>query len=251
MPSRRHAAGVAVLIPESDSLDRCRQVYRGEAEAYDALISAEDCEGRLLPALEAIAPLEGRTVLDVGAGTGRLARLVAPFCARVVAAEREPHMLSVAKRHLESMGATHATCVAADARALPLPGGAFDVVTAGWVFGHFTFWTHAEWRENAGAAIAEMRRVARPGGTLVIFETMGTAVTEPAPPAAGLAAYYAWLESDMGFAHRVIATDFRFESVEAAADACGFFFGEPYAKRVRESDWARVPEWTGMWWRRA
>jgi len=239
-----------VLIPESDTLDRCRQVYRGEAEAYDALITAEDCEGRLLPALEEVAPLEGRSALDVGAGTGRLARLMAPRCARVVATEREPHMLGVAKRHLEAMGAAHAACVAADARALPLPDGAFDVVTAGWVFGHFTFWTRERWRENAGEAIGEMRRVTRPGGTLVVFETMGTAVTEPAPPAPGLATYYDWLEHSMGFEHRVIPTDFRFASVDAAARACGFFFGAPYERLVRENGWARVPEWTGMWWRK-
>ena len=240
-----------MLIPESDSLDRCRRVYRGEAEAYDRLVAAEDCEGRLLPALEAVAPLEGRAVLDVGAGTGRLSRLAAPRCARLVAAEREPHMLGVAKRHLEAMGLAHAACVAADARALPLADGGFDVVTAGWVFGHFTFWTHDRWRENAGRAIDEMRRVARPDGTLVIFETMGTAVSAPAPPAAGLADYYAWLEHEMGFTRRLIRTDFRFESVRAAADACGFFFGEPYARIVRENGWAQVPEWTGMWWRPA
>jgi ubiquinone/menaquinone biosynthesis C-methylase UbiE len=240
-----------MLIPESESLDRCHEVYRGEAEAYDRLISAEDCEGRLLPALMDIAPLEGRSVLDVGAGTGRLARLVAPHCARLVAAEREPHMLARARGHLETMGAANASCAVADARALPLLGAAFDVVTAGWVFGHFTFWTHDAWRENATRAIVEMQRVTRMGGTLVIFETMGTAVTEPAPPAPGLAAYYAWLEGEMGFERRLIQTDFEFESVEASAETCGFFFGQPYAELIRANRWARVPEWTGMWWRQA
>jgi hypothetical protein len=96
-----------------------------------------------------------------------------------------------------------------------------------------------------------MRRVARPDGALVIFETMGTAVAEPAPPTAGLAEYYAWLEREIGFERRLIRTDFAFESVDAAAEACGFFFGEPYARLIREKRWARVPEWTGMWWRRS
>lgn len=239
-----------MLIPESESFDRCRQVYRSEAAAYDALVAAEDCEGRLLPALESVAALEGRAVLDVGAGTGRLARLIAPRCARLIAAEREPHMLGVAQRHLAAIGAAHAACVAADARDLPLADGVFDLVTAGWVFGHFTFWTHDAWREHTARAIDEMRRVARPDGALVIFETMGTAVTEPAPPAGGLADYYAWLERERGFERRLIQTDFAFASVDAAAEACGFFFGEPYERLIREKRWARVPEWTGMWWRR-
>lgn len=239
-----------MLIPESDSLDRCRQVYRGEADAYDALIAAEDCDRNLLPALREIAPLEGREVLDVGAGTGRIARLAATHCRRVVAAEREPHMLRVAQRHLESQRAPHA-CTVADARALPFADRSFDVVTAGWVFGHFTFWTRDAWRANAGQAIDEVTRVARPGGMLVIFETMGTAVAAPAPPAAGLAAYYRWLEDDLGFARRTIATDFRFESVDAAASTCGFFFGDAYADTIRAHGWSRVPEWTGLWSKRA
>jgi ubiquinone/menaquinone biosynthesis C-methylase UbiE len=240
-----------LLIPESDSLDRCRQVYAGDAEAYDRLIAAEDCEGRLLPALESVAPLLGRSVLDVGAGTGRLARLVAPRCGALAVSERELAMLRVARRHLGAMPGRAAACVVADARALPLAAASFDVITAGWVFGHFTFWTHGAWRENARRAIEEMRRVARADATLVIFETMGTAVAAPAPPAAGLAAYYTWLERDMGFERRVIQTDFRFENVDAAAAACGFFFGEPYADLIRANGWARVPEWTGMWWRKA
>ena len=240
-----------MLIPEGETFDRCRRVYRGEAEAYDALVEVEDCEGRLLPAIESVAPLAGRAVLDVGAGTGRVSRLVAPHCARLVAAEIEPHMLRVARRRLAGMGAAHASCVAADARGLPFADSTFDVVTAGWVFGHFTFWAREAWRANAARAIGEMRRVARPGGALILFETMGTAALEPAPPAPELAAYYAWLEDTMGFERQLLRTDFRFESVDAAAEACGFFFGESYGRLVREKRWARVPEWTGMWWRGA
>jgi hypothetical protein len=40
-------------------------------------------------------------------------------------------------------------------------------------------------------------------------------------------------------------------SVEASAETCGFFFGQPYAELIRANRWARVPEWTGMWWRQA
>jgi ubiquinone/menaquinone biosynthesis C-methylase UbiE len=159
-------------------------------------------------------------------------------------------MLGMARRHLSDMKASHATCVVADARRLPLGDGAFDLVTAGWVFGHFTFWNADTWLENASLAVGEMRRVTRPGGALVIFETMGTGVTEPGPPAAGLESYYRWLENEMGFERRLIPTDYRFESVDAAQKACGFFFGEPYAELVRANGWSRVPEWTGMWWRR-
>ncbi|HEY4718334.1 MAG TPA: hypothetical protein VIH14_04915, partial [Anaerolineales bacterium] len=96
-------------------------------------------------------------------------------------------------------------------------------------------------------AMAEMHRATRAGGTLIILETLGTGVQEPAPPNAALAAYYHWLEREQGFSRRVVATDYDFGSVPRAAELCGFFFGEPLAARVKANGWQRVPEWTGVW----
>src|SRR5688572_23898936 len=79
-------------------------MYESQAEAYDALISAEDADGALLGALTAVAPVAGRRVVDVGAGTGRFARLLAGHAAHVDLVERAPAMLSVARRHLEAPG---------------------------------------------------------------------------------------------------------------------------------------------------
>jgi len=39
-------------------------------------------------------------VLEVGVGTGRVTRLVAPLAAHITGVEREPAMLAVARRHL-------------------------------------------------------------------------------------------------------------------------------------------------------
>ena len=44
------------------------------ATAYDLLVSAEDCDGALPPALNDIRSLAGANVVEVGAGTGRLTR---------------------------------------------------------------------------------------------------------------------------------------------------------------------------------
>ena len=102
-----------------------------------------------------------------------------------------------------------------------------------------------------GRALAELERALRPGGTLVVIETLGTGRTEPAPPTPELAEYFAWLEGEQGMRRVAIRTDYRFADVEAAARATGFFFGAEFAARVRREGWARVPECTGLWWRRA
>ena len=67
-----------------------QEIYTNHADRYDALVEAEDCDGRLLPALESVAPLRGARVLEVGVGTGRITRLIAPLAGRVVGVERSP-----------------------------------------------------------------------------------------------------------------------------------------------------------------
>ncbi len=205
-------------------------------------MSVEDCDDHLRPAIESIAPLAGLRVLDVGAGTGRLTRILAAAGATVVAVDREPSMLAVARARGASFTA------AADAVSLPLRENNVDLGCAGWVFGHFPHWSARTWREEAGRAIAEMRRVVRPGGRLILLETLGIAVESPTPPSAELVEYYRWLEDDHGFERRVLRTDFQFASAENAVELCGFFFEEEVVARVRALGQTRVPEFTGMWW---
>ena len=48
------------------------EIYRSQAEQYEALVSREDYRGNLLPAIQAVLPLEGMDVVELGAGTSRL-----------------------------------------------------------------------------------------------------------------------------------------------------------------------------------
>jgi ubiquinone/menaquinone biosynthesis C-methylase UbiE len=226
-----------------------REIYRHHAEAYDALVSAEDCDRHLAPALAGLAPLRGAHALDVGTGTGRVARLLLEAGARVLGVDPAPAMLAVARRRLASWPASRWQLACADARALPVRAGRVDVVVAGWALGHLRHWHADAWREAIGGALVELERVLRPGGRLVLIETLGTGAEEPRAPSPEQAEYYAWLEEAQGMRRVSIRTDYRFPDVEAAARATGFFFGPEFAARVRREGWARVPECTGLWWR--
>lgn len=223
------------------------EIYDHHAEAYDELVAAEDCDGNLLPALAQVMPITGR-VVEVGAGTGRVTRLLVQAGATVVATEPAAAMLAVGRQRLGE----HASVSwhQAPASALPVADAWADAGIAGWVFGHFREWMPAGWQDALTQALAELGRVVRRGGALVIIETLGTGATDPAPPTPGLAEYYAWLEA-RGFARTWVRTDYRFASVDEAARVTGFFFGQEFAARVREQGWARVPECTGIWSRPA
>ncbi len=92
----------------------------------------------------------GYTVVDVGAGTGKLTRLLAPTGARVVAVEPVAEMRALIER---------AEVLEGTAEALPFPDGAADVVTVAQAFHWF----------ELDRALPEIHRVLRPGGHLALF----------------------------------------------------------------------------------
>ena len=108
-----------------------------------------------------------RAVLDVGAGTGRFALLLAgSFDARVAAIEPARGMLSLAKTH-----AGHPAVVYAAGRAeeLPLQGDRFDVALLSNVYHHI-----ADKRRSAD----ELRRVLRSGARVLIRGAFGDRLGE-------------------------------------------------------------------------
>jgi ubiquinone/menaquinone biosynthesis C-methylase UbiE len=233
-----------------------QRIYGEHADTYDRLVSAEDHEGNLPRELERLAPARGTQVLEVGVGTGRVTRLLlAAGCARLVGFDAAPAMLAVARARLAALafdGPPPAIELAvADGRSLPTASGWADLAIAGWVFGHFRQWMPDGWREATGAALAEMRRALRPGGALVIIETLGTGRSEPAPPTEGLAEYFAWLEREQGLARTWLRTDYRFASRAEAESLAGFFFGEAMLANLSAPDGRDgsviLPECTGVW----
>ena len=124
-----------------------------------------------------------------------------------------------------------------------------DLAIAGWTFGFFVDEKPEGWLPAVRAALDEAERVTRPGGSLLIFETLGTGQRRPAPPTEALAAYYSWLEGERGFQRRWLRTDYQFANAAEAATQIRFFFGAELANEVAARGAAIVPECTGLWWR--
>lgn len=95
----------------------------------------------------------GRTVVDLGAGTGKLTRLLLPTGARVIAVEPIPEM----RAHIEGAEVLDGT-----AEAIPLPDASADVVTVAQAFHWF----------DHDRALPEIHRVLRADGTLAIVWNM-------------------------------------------------------------------------------
>ena len=101
------------------------------------------------------------TVIDVGSGTGYIAAGLASRARSVVAVDNATAMLAVAARNFAVLGATNVVIHEAELDALPFEDGNFDAAVANMVLHH---------APDPAAMIAEMTRVVRPGGLVVITD---------------------------------------------------------------------------------
>ncbi|WP_331281329.1 class I SAM-dependent methyltransferase [Paenibacillus sp. UNC451MF] len=219
-------------------------IYQQEADKYHLMISKQK---PLLSTIEELVGLEGLDILDLGAGSGRFTVELASKAKSIVALDHSEAMLKIAANRLQEEGYTHWRTVVADHRSLPLEDHSVDFIIAGWTVCYLTNADVPDALDNLRLIIAEMKRVLRPNGMILIFETMGTGEEQPNPPEF-LKTYYAALVQDYGFHHKWIRTDYTFDNIQQAEQITRFFFGESTAKRVVERNWTHLPECAGMWW---
>ena len=102
-----------------------------------------------------------RKALDVGCGTGAfllpLARRLVPQGATVIGLDLAEGTLGQARAHVQTEGLP-VDCIIGDVEALPFDEGSFDLVLANYMLYHVP---------DLERAIAELRRVLRPGGMLL------------------------------------------------------------------------------------
>jgi ubiquinone/menaquinone biosynthesis C-methylase UbiE len=225
-----------------------KEVYEAHADQYERLVQREDYQGNILSAIESYCPLDGIDVVELGAGTGRLTRLLAPYVKSIKAFDASAHMLETAAESLREMGMTNWETGVADHRQIPVPDSSADLVISGWAFCYLAVWGGADWQSALQDGINEIKRILGPDGMVIIIETLGTGSEKPNPPE-HLEAYFNWL-TESGFERGWTRTDYRFESLEEAVELSTFFFGEEMGRKVQQNNWQNLPECTGVWWKR-
>ncbi|UKK96735.1 class I SAM-dependent methyltransferase [Brevibacillus brevis] len=220
------------------------QIYKTQAEQYDLMISRQSS---LLAVIEEITPIKGQDVIDLGAGSGRLTSVLAPHANSILALDASASMLEVNTQQLTQAGLSNWKTSVADHRNIPADDNSADVIVAGWTVCYLTSSEVPNNELNLEKIILEMKRVLRPGGTIVIMETMGTGYETPHPPEF-LTQYYSLLESKYGFSHKWIRLDYRFANLEEAERLARFFFGDELADKVVVEKLVTLPECAGIWW---
>lgn len=225
-----------------------KKAYQKETDLYHLLVMREDYQHNLPDLLEKL--LAGRVwnTLELGAGTGRLTKILSPLCHHLTALDVSPAMLIQAKDYLSSqVGNPFPLLAAADHRALPVANQSVSLIAAGWSVCYLVSWYPENWKTELNKAMEEMQRVLIPGGMIMLIETQGTGKQQPDPPA-HLIPYYDVLKA-FGFEATWIRTDYMFQSREEAEMLTRFFFGDEMISEISSGDISYLPECTGIWWK--
>jgi len=224
------------------------EIYKSEGDRYEALIAHEDYQGNILRALREVSSLENRITLDLGAGTGRLACLLAPHVLQIHAFDISEEMLRVCREKFTASGLTNWQVHVADHRQLPVEDDSADLVVSGWSVSYLAVWNPNSWRIELEKWLGEMKRVLKKGSYIVLYESLGTGNDLPVA-LEHLKDFYPWLD-EAGFSHTWIRTDYKFDSLEEAEYLSRFFFGDELGDKVIKNDWTILPECTGVWWKK-
>lgn len=141
-----------------------RKMFTRIAHRYDLMnrlmTAGQDIAWRRLVIRRVALPAQG-SLLDIGAGTGDLAREAKrqyPDC-RVVASDFTPAMMRIGREHGTG---SDVLWTAADAQQLPFPAAAFDGVVSGFLLRNVS---------DILGSLREQYRVLKPGGWMVALDT--------------------------------------------------------------------------------
>jgi ubiquinone/menaquinone biosynthesis C-methylase UbiE len=228
--------------------ERQRKIYQSEGDRYEALISREDYQGNIPRAIDEIVHVDGLDILDLGAGTGRLTLLLAPRAGSIRAFDASAGMLRVCRQRLVASGLSNWQVDVADHRQLPVQDHSADLVVSGWSVSYLAVWDQENGPAELDKWLTEMKRVLRKGGTIILFESLGTGNERPVR-LGHVESTYQWLDAN-DFTNKWIRTDYKFDSLEEALELSRFFFGDELADKVERNRWVILPECTGVWWRK-
>jgi ubiquinone/menaquinone biosynthesis C-methylase UbiE len=141
--------------------EKVKEQFGPVAEQYTRSRTHANAE-ELARLVALVGPAPGDRVLDVATGAGHTALAFAPHVAEVVAFDLTPAMLEEVARNAARLGLRNITTRLGTAEALPFADQSFEIVTVRIAAHHFA---------GIERAIAEMARVVKTGGRVLVADT--------------------------------------------------------------------------------
>jgi ubiquinone/menaquinone biosynthesis C-methylase UbiE len=144
----------------TDHAERVREQFTKQAEPFAAL-RIHTQEESLAWLREGLRLSGSERVLDAGCGPGLVACYLAPFADQVVGVDATPAMLAKGAELARERGCHNVRYAEGALERLPFETGSFDAVVTRYTFHHVL---------DTAAVMAELVRVCRPGGRVVVCD---------------------------------------------------------------------------------
>ncbi len=154
-------------VPVQEKAKQVGQVFDSVAKNYDVMNDLMSMGVHRIwkrVAIEYLAPRTGQKILDLAGGTGDLSLLIRPRIGdsgQLIIGDINHSMLAVGRDRLIDKGVTDVPVMRMDAQHLPFADASLDRVIIGFGLRNVT---------DKDMALAEMRRVLKPGGRALVLE---------------------------------------------------------------------------------
>lgn len=198
-------------------------------DLYEVENRALDPEGHIEAAMRALAPWDGKVVLDLGAGTGYYVPLFHAGARHVFAVEPHgPSRVRIFERAAR-LGLERVSVLSGSAEDLPLRERSVDIVHARWAY---------FFAPDCDPGLQELQRVMRPGGMAFIIDNdlqSGTFArwlyqTEAYRDTSQVEIEDYW--RSRGFSHQRIQSAWRFQSRADLEAVVRLEFGDPLVPKL-------------------
>lgn len=199
-------------------------LYRDYPEVYDQLASVEDRGKKWIDHARKIVTFEGKTVADIGSGSGRSTFQLARYAKEVIGIEPQDEMTAVAEKNLKETGLNNVVFKKGWAANVPLEDRSVDMTVSATGFILYD-------AASAHKFMSEAERITKAGGYILVVGIaprwgLGGELTPLLLGKKKRDEVGDLLMSRLGFDHKDHYSSLEFGSVEKAIEIYGFIFGQ-------------------------
>ena len=158
-----------------------QEIYNNYSLQYDELVNHEDYNNNLSNYLLEKFNFNGKTIIELGVGTGRVTKIFAERAQSIFCYDKSQHMLNKAKINLNhhTSKIEFSQC---DNYNIKKIKEKTDIVIEGWSFGHSISENQKDIETLTNRLYSDCVNLLNKNGIIIIIETLGTNVTNASAP---------------------------------------------------------------------
>ena len=148
--------------PIKDLFEYFKKFYNKKPDVYDRLSASQDRGNKILKFISRNTNLNGKTVLDIGAGTGRFSIPLASKARLLYALDNSNTMLKILREKIRKRKIKNIRVLKSGFEKIPLPDESVDIIVS--------FWSFPVHSKNWDRDFREIKRVLRKDGRIIIID---------------------------------------------------------------------------------